>query len=138
MLGPPQLFLFRGQQIERADEVGPREVGIDHVVDVATLGGEPRCEIFVLVFLLVAKALLSWRSSVDDLDGSLRTHDGDFGRWPGKRDVVADSFGVHDDVGSAIGFSGDQADPWHVTGGVGEGELCPMANHPAPLYVLTR
>ena len=46
----------------------------------------------------------------NDLGGSLRAHDGDFGRRPGKVEVGPDVLGIHHVVGAAVGLARNDRD----------------------------
>ena len=75
---------------------------------------------------------------MQDLDCPTGSHDRDLRGGPGQHQVVAHVARVHDDVGATIGFSQGHAYPGNGGPGVGEGHLRSVADHAAPLQVLSR
>src|SRR5579875_344724 len=125
---------FGFQHPEGLNNAGTRLVGFDHVVDEAVLGGdegvgETVAELFDL--FLTNKAIFAGRSgfaafgggqfaAVDDIDGALGPHDGNFGGGPGEVDIGADVLGTHYTISAAVGLAGNHGNFGY--GGFGEGK----------------
>ena len=107
------LTALAGRDLERRDQHRACRPRLDHLVDVAALGGVVRVREALLV---VGDQLGAARLRVvrllellaeDDVDGSLRPHHRDLGRRPGDVEVGADVLRTHDVVGAAVGLARD-------------------------------
>ncbi len=115
--------------------------GIDHVVDVATLGGVVRVGVLLGVlgdqFGATRRGIggLLQLAAVDDLDRTLRAHHGELGSRPGVREVGADRLRVHHDVRTAVGLASDDLDARHRGLAVGVQQLGAVADDAAVLLI---
>ena len=121
--------------------IGSRPPRLDHLVDVAALGGvvgvrEP--------FLVLGDQLLAARVGVgglrellaeDDVDGALRPHHRHLGGRPREVEVGADVLRAHHVVRPAVRLAEDHGQLRHGRLGVGVEQLGAVADDPAPLLL---
>ena len=86
---------------------------MDHLVDVPALGGYIRIgellAVFSYQFLSTLGLVFGFFDFLaeDDIDRTLRSHDGDLGAGPGQVDVATDMLARHDVIRAAVGLAGD-------------------------------
>ena len=113
------------QHTKRRNHARARFVRFDHIVHVATLGSDERVgEAFAeLVHLLLPHRSLiggcDQLPAIDNVDRTLRPHDGDFSGGPRQINVGAQVLGAHHAIGAAVGFPRDYSDLWNGGFGVG-------------------
>ena len=103
------------ERAQRGDEFRARLGRLDDGVDVAALGGDVGIgealaelgDFFSAQALAVGFGGAVEFALVDDVDGALGAHDGNFGGGPGEVRVGANVFAGHDAVGAAVGFARD-------------------------------
>src|SRR5438309_2069843 len=121
---------------ERADELGPGSTWLDHVVDVAALGGDvwvgkPLC--------VVADQLTALRgagrqlAAEKDVHRALGPHDGYLRRRPRDVEIRPDVLRAHDAVGAAVGLARDHRQLRHRRFAERVQQLGPMADDAAVL-----
>ena len=137
-------FAFGAEHVEGADELDTGLARFDHFVNQAEFG----CPIWVVEFLLVVVDQLGTAgfrilgvfqlSSVDDVDGTLGSHDGNLGRRPRVDQVGSDSSGVHHQICPTVGLAGDHGDSGHGRFAKGIEQLGPVTDDPIVLLVNAR
>src|SRR6266478_8214118 len=133
------------QGAEGGDDAGAGGGGLDHGVDVATLGGyEGIGEALAKLadFFAANRFAFGFRNLfqftlVDDVDRAFGAHHGDFRGGPGEIGVGADVLGGHDAIGAAVGFAGDDGDLGDGGFGVGEEQLGAMLDDAAEFLLCT-
>src|SRR5262245_31483980 len=135
VLFPGVLDGLVAQHVERAADPSARVAGQDHLIDVAAFGGGEGIGEAVLILLDARGDLrrVAKVRSVEDLDGSLRSHDRDLSGRPGVIDIAADVLGTHYVVGAAVGFARDHCNFWHRRLREREQQLGPVLDKAAVL-----
>src|SRR6185312_8309598 len=98
-------FIF--QHAQGSDDARAGFAGLDHVIDIAALGGDERVgeALPELGDFLLAQAVFAGVgkfTAVDDVNGAFGAHDRDFGGGPGEIYVRADVLGAHHAIGAAV------------------------------------
>ena len=96
-------FPLAVQHSQGVDDAGTRFLRLDDAVYIAVFRRFVRRGKFRNIFLLF---LFFLRIALkDDVGRAVRTHDGDFSRWPGKYHVRAELAAAHGDVRAAVGLA---------------------------------
>src|SRR5260221_13588384 len=99
---------------ECPDKLRPSLERFDHVVYISSRSCDIGIGKFLTIFIdLLGKSFfrigcLLYFLLENDLGSAMRTHDGYFCRRPGKIEIPADMFGIHDVVGPAVCFAHDE------------------------------
>ena len=132
---------LRQRRLERRDEHRSRPPRLDHLVDVAALGGVVGVREPLLVLgdqLLAARVgvgRLSELLAEDDVDGALRPHHRHLGGRPREVEVGADVLRAHHVVRPAVRLAEDHGQLRHGRLGVGVEQLGSVTDDPAPLLL---
>src|SRR5213594_519125 len=136
LLGRPGLS-FRAEDGEGVDPTRSGLRRFDHVIEVAHPRGDVRVREALAVvadeFLLLLPRIVGGFefSFVDNLNGLLRSHDGELRRRPCEVEITADVFGAHHVVRTTVGLSGDDRDLRHSGLAEGEQKLRAVSDDPA-------
>ena len=140
--------------ISRAWMISAGVAGADDAVDIAAFGrnvgiGKAVAELLDFLGAHFGEACVAGESvdaflggpvelaPIDDFDRALRSHDGNFGGWPGVVHVAANVLGAHDAIGSAVSFAGDDGDLGHSGFGKGVEQLGAVHDDAAVLLLHT-
>src|SRR5436309_15639111 len=128
---------LRAEDGEGVDHARPGLWWFDHVVQVAhprgNVGVREALAVVADEFLLLLPRIVGGFefSFVDNLNGLLRSHDGELRRRPCEVEITADVFGVLHVVRTTVGLSGDDRDLRHSGLAEGEQKLRAVSDDPA-------